>query len=162
MEVNEIELLSVGVDIGSSTSHLVFSKLLLEKDELSPTHRFIIQDRNIIYEGRIIDTPLLHDNTIDIAKLSAFFKKEYRCAGINPADVQTGAVIITGETAKKQNAKEIVEILSNGAGKFVAATAGPNFESMIAAMGSGAKDRSKEYGKTILSCDIGGGTSNIA
>ena len=162
MEVNEIELLSVGVDIGSSTSHLVFSKLLLEKDELSPTHRFIIQDRNIIYEGRIIDTPLLHDNTIDIAKLSAFFKKEYRCAGINPADVQTGAVIITGETAKKQNAKEIVEILSNGAGKFVAATAGPNFESMIAAMGSGAKHRSKEYSKTILSCDIGGGTSNIA
>jgi len=162
MEVNEIELLSVGVDIGSSTSHLVFSKLLLEKDELSPTHRFIIQDRNIIYEGRIIDTPLLHDNTIDIVKLSAFFKKEYRCAGINPADVQTGAVIITGETAKKQNAKEIVEILSNGAGKFVAATAGPNFESMIAAMGSGAKNRSKEYNKTILSCDIGGGTSNIA
>jgi len=162
MEVNEIELLSVGVDIGSSTSHLVFSKLLLEKDELSPTHRFIIQDRNIIYEGRIIDTPLLHDNTIDIVKLSAFLKKEYRCAGINPADVQTGAVIITGETAKKQNAKEIVEILSNGAGKFVAATAGPNFESMIAAMGSGAKNRSKEYNKTILSCDIGGGTSNIA
>jgi len=162
MEVNEIELLSVGVDIGSSTSHLVFSKLLLEKDELSPTHRFIIQDRNIIYEGKIIDTPLLPDNTIDIAKLSVFFKKEYRCAGINPTDVQTGAVIITGETAKKQNAKEIVEILSNGAGKFVAATAGPNFESMIAAMGSGAKDRSKEYGKTILSCDIGGGTSNIA
>jgi len=162
MEVNEIELLSVGVDIGSSTSHLVFSKLLLRTDELSLTRRFIIEDRNIIYEGKIIDTPLLHDNTIDIAKLADFFKKEYKRAGINPSDVQTGAVIITGETAKKQNAKEIVEILSNDAGNFVAATAGPNFESMIAAMGSGAKDRSKKNNKTIISCDIGGGTSNIA
>ncbi len=162
MEVNEIELLSVGVDIGSSTSHLVFSKLLLKTDERSLTRRFIIEDRNIIYEGRIIDTPLLHDNTIDIVKLTDFFKKEYKRAGINPADVQTGAVIITGETAKKQNAKEIVEILSNDAGNFVAATAGPNFESVIAAMGSGAKDRSEKHSKTILSCDIGGGTSNIA
>ncbi|MBW2590761.1 MAG: ethanolamine ammonia-lyase reactivating factor EutA, partial [Deltaproteobacteria bacterium] len=162
MEVNKIELLSVGIDIGSSTSHLVFSKLLLERDEESPTRRFIIQDRDIIYEGRIIDTPLLHDNTIDIAELTDFFKQEYRLAGINPANVQTGAVIITGETARKQNAEEIVEILSSDAGKFVAATAGPNFESVIAAMGSGAKDRSEKLNKTILSCDIGGGTSNIA
>jgi len=162
IEVNEIELLSVGVDIGSSTSHLVFSKLRLKVDELSLNRRFIIEDRSIIYEGRIIDTPLLPENTVDTAKLIAFFKKEYKRAGINPADVQTGAVIITGETAKKHNAKEIVEILSNDAGNFVAATAGPNFESMIAAMGSGAKDRSKKYSKTILSCDIGGGTSNIA
>ncbi len=162
MEVNEIELLSVGIDIGSSTSHLVFSKLLLERDEESPTRRFIIVDRNIIYEGRIIDTPLLHDNTIDIAELTDFFKQEYMHAGINPAEVQTGAVIITGETAKKQNAEEIVETLSSDAGKFVAATAGPNFEGVIAAMGSGAKDRSEKFNKTILSCDIGGGTSNIA
>lgn len=162
MEVNAIELLSVGIDIGSSTSHLVFSKLLLKRDEKSPTRRFIIQDRNLIYEGRIIDTPLLQDDTIDIAKLNDFFKQEYSRAGIQPAEVQTGAVIITGETAKKQNAEEIVEILSNDAGKFVAATAGPNFEGVIAAMGSGARDRSKKYNKTILSCDIGGGTSNIA
>ena len=149
-EVNEIELLSVGVDIGSSTSHLVFSKLLLKPDELSLTRRFIIEDRNIIYEGRIINTPLLNDDTVDTAKLIDFFKKEYKRAGINPAEVQTGAVIITGETAKKHNAKEIVENLSNDAGNFVAATAGPNFESVIAAMGSGAKDRSKKYSKTIL------------
>jgi ethanolamine utilization protein EutA len=161
-DVNEVELLSVGVDIGSSTSHLVFSKLLLRVDERSLNRRFIIEDRNILYEGRIIDTPLLQDNTVDTTKLTDFFKKEYKRAGINPADVQTGAIIITGESAKKKNAKQIIEKLSHDTGNFVAATAGPNFESMIAAMGSGAKDRSKKYGKTILSCDIGGGTSNIA
>jgi ethanolamine utilization protein EutA len=162
MEINEIEILSVGVDVGSSTSHLVFSKLLLRRDERSATRRFHIRERNIVYEGRIIHTPLLNDHTIDIDRLTEFFKKEYRRAGIEPADVQTGAVIVTGECARKQNAKQIVERLSDDAGRFVAATAGPNFESLLAAIGSGAAARSRDYNKTILSCDIGGGTSNIA
>ena len=162
MEINEIEILSVGVDIGSSTSHLAFSNLVLKRDERSASRRFNIQERRVVYEGRIINTPLLDDNTIDIDKLAGFLKKEYQRAGIDAADIQTGAVIVTGESAKKQNAKQIAEALSADAGKFVAATAGPNFESLIAAMGSGATARSKEYNKTILSCDIGGGTSNIA
>ena len=162
MEINEIEILSVGVDVGSSTSHLVFSNLFLKRDQRSVTRRFNIEQRDIIYEGRIIHTPLLDDNTIDINKLTGFFKEEYQRAGIDPADIQTGAVIVTGESARKQNARQIVEALSNDAGKFVAATAGPNFESLIAAMGSGAAARSKDDNKTIVSCDIGGGTSNIA
>jgi ethanolamine utilization protein EutA len=162
MEINKIEILSVGVDVGSSTSHLVFSNLVLKKDQLSVTRRFNIQERNIIYEGRIIHTPLLDDKTIDINRLTDFFKEEYKRANIEPSDIQTGAVIVTGESARKQNARQIVEALSNDAGRFVAATAGPNFESLIAAMGSGAVARSKDDNKTILSCDIGGGTANIA
>jgi ethanolamine utilization protein EutA len=162
MEIKEFDILSVGIDVGSSTSHLVFSKLFLKKDERSETRRFKIQERNIVYEGRIINTPLLDDRTLDIDRLTEFFKEEYKRAGIEPDDIQTGAVIVTGESARKQNAKQIAEALSNDTGKFVAATAGPNFESLIAAMGSGAVARSKKYNKTILSCDIGGGTSNIA
>jgi ethanolamine utilization protein EutA len=162
MEINEIEILSVGVDVGSSTSHLVFSSLVLKRDQRSVTRRFNIQERNIIYEGRIIDTPLLNDKTIDIKRLTDFFKKEYERADIAPADIQTGAVIVTGESARKQNARQIVEALSSDAGRFVAATAGPNFESLIAALGSGAAARSRDDNKTILSCDIGGGTANIA
>ena len=162
MEINEIEILSVGVDVGSSTSHLVFSNLVLQRDEQSASRRFRIQERNIVYEGRIINTPLLDDDTIDIDKLTDFLKEEYRRAKVDPADIQTGAVIVTGEAARKRNALQIVEALSSDAGKFVAATAGPNFESLIAAMGSGATARSKHYHKTILSCDVGGGTSNIA
>ncbi|MBN1276417.1 MAG: ethanolamine ammonia-lyase reactivating factor EutA [Deltaproteobacteria bacterium] len=162
MEINRIELVSIGIDVGSSTSHLVFSKLILIKDTKSATQRFLIRERSIIHEGRIINTPLLDDKTIDTARLTAFFKEECNNAGIDPAEIQTGAVIVTGETAKKQNAPQIAEALSNDAGKFVAATAGPNFESLLAAMGSGATARSKEHNKTILSCDIGGGTSNLA
>jgi len=162
MEVNEIKLLSVGVDVGSSTSHLAFSNLLLQRDERSATRRFLIRSREVIYEGRIIDTPLLDQETIDIDKLTDFLQAEYARAGIAPEDVQTGAVIITGETARKHNAEQIVAVLSNDAGKFVAATAGPNFESVIAALGSAATRRSQETGQTILSCDIGGGTANSA
>jgi ethanolamine utilization protein EutA len=162
MEINRIDLLSVGIDVGSSTSHLVFSKLILIRDEESPTLKFQIKERKVVFEGRIINTPLLDDNTIDIDKLTAFFKEEFERAGINTADIQTGAVIVTGETAKKQNAPQIAEALSKDAGKFVAATAGPNFESLLSAMGSGATARSKELSNTILSCDIGGGTSSIA
>jgi ethanolamine utilization protein EutA len=162
MEVNEIKLLSVGVDVGSSTSHLAFSNLLLQRDERSATRRFLIKERQVIYEGRIIDTPLLDDQTINIDRLTDFLKAEYARAGIHPDDIQTGAVIVTGEAARKRNAQQIVDVLSKDAGKFVAATAGPNFESVIAALGSAATRRSQETGQTILSCDIGGGTANSA
>jgi ethanolamine utilization protein EutA len=162
MEIKEFDILSVGVDVGSSTSHLVFSKLLLKKDERSETRRFKIEERNIVYEGRIIHTPLLDDKTINIARLTDLLKDEYNQAGVDPNHIQTGAVIVTGESARKKNARQIAEALSGDAGKFVAATAGPNFESLIAAMGSGAAARSKDQNKTIISCDIGGGTSNIA
>ena len=162
METNELEIKSVGIDVGSSTSHLVFSNLVLKRDELSATRRFNIEERNVIYEGRIINTPLRDDNTLDIDPLIEFFREEYKLAGIDPSNIQTGAVIVTGESARKQNAKQIAEALSNDAGRFVAAAAGPNFESLIAALGSGAAARSRSHNKTILSCDIGGGTSNIA
>jgi ethanolamine utilization protein EutA len=162
MEINEIELLSVGIDVGSSTSHLAFSNLLLKRDETSPTRRFHVVDRKVVYEGEIIDTPLKDHQTIDVEQLTRFFKDEYNRAGIQQDDVKSGAVIITGETAKKQNAEAIAAALSSDAGKFVAATAGPNFESLMAAMGSGAVDRSKKNANTVLSCDIGGGTSNMA
>ena len=162
MEINTIKLLSVGIDVGSSTTHLVFSNLVLLRDEISSSRRFRIEERNVIYEGMIIDTPLLDDDTIDLNRLTVFAREECERAGIDPADIQTGAVIVTGETARKHNAKQIAESLSKDAGKFVAATAGPNFESLLAAMGSGATARSKATGKTILSCDIGGGTSNLA
>ena len=104
----------------------------------------------------------MDDDTIDMDRLSEFLKEEYKTAGMHRVDVQSGAVIITGETARKKNAKQLVEFLSKGAGDFVAATAGANFESFLTALGSGATARSKDHNKTILSCDIGGGTSNIA
>lgn len=107
MEINTIELLSVGVDVGSSTSHLAFSRLLLERDHRSPTRRFEIRNRDIIYEGTIIDTPLVDRDTIDIEKLLAFFREEYRRAGIDPRDIQSGAVIVTERWPKNRMPKRL-------------------------------------------------------
>lgn len=160
----QMTVLSVGIDIGSSTSHLIFSRLTLHREPgfLNMSNRFNVVKREILYEGDIIITPLIDSTSIDIDAVVAFCEEEYSKAGITPEMVDTGAVIITGETAKKHNAAEIVERLSEETGKFVSATAGPNFESLLAAMGSGAVALSREKQNTILSVDIGGGTSNLA
>jgi len=162
--MGQLIVLSVGIDVGSSTSHLVFSRLTLNREFsfTNVTNRYQVVKRVIIYEGAIIFTPLLDRNTIDTKKLVDFFEKEYEKAKITPEMVDTGAVIVTGETAKKENAQEIVKKLSLKSGKFVSASAGPNFESMLGIMGSGIAEQSKRLHQTIMNVDIGGGTSNIA
>lgn len=155
-------LTSVGIDIGSSTSHVVFSRIVLEKNTKVPTEKFEIVDREILHSGPIHLTPFKDQYNVDFQALRELLLEDYRDAGIAVSDIDTGAVIITGETAKKENAEWIVNELAGETGKFVAATAGPNFESVLAAHGSGAVTRSAESGKTILNCDVGGGSSNIA
>jgi ethanolamine utilization protein EutA len=159
-----LKLVSVGIDIGSSTSHLVFSRLTLRRERsfFNMSNRFMLVEREIIYEGNIIFTPLLDTTTIDIEAIVVFCKEEYKKASITPDMVDSGAVIVTGETAKKQNAAEIANRLSSESGKFVSATAGPNFESLLGAMGSGIVQITQEKQNTILNVDVGGGTSNIA
>lgn len=159
-----LNVLSVGIDVGSSTSHLVFSGLTLRREQsfVNMSNRFHLINRKLIYEGNIIDTPLLDRFTIDIDTVVKFFEEEYEKAGITADMVDTGAVIVTGETAKKQNAEEIVRRLSSSSGKFVSAAAGPNFESLLGAMGSGIVDQTLEEGITVMNIDVGGGTSNLA
>ena len=162
MSVQELFITSVGIDVGTSTSHMVFSKLHLVKQMSRSSKKFEIVSRDILYRGNIYITPLIDKETIDFDNLIKILNKEFDNAGIKKEEIDTGAVIVTGETAKKKNAEKIVSMLAAEAGKFVAATAGPNFESVIAAMGSGATIRAKELKKTIMNIDTGGGTSNIA
>ncbi|MFW9848348.1 MAG: ethanolamine ammonia-lyase reactivating factor EutA [Candidatus Thorarchaeota archaeon] len=162
--VEYLKILSVGIDIGSSTSHLIFSRLTLKRETsfMNMTNRFNLVNREIIYESDIIFTPLIDRYNIDIDAVVEFCKKEYRKAGITPEMVETGAVVVTGETAKKENAAEIVNRLSSESGKFVSAAAGPNLESLLGAMGSGIVDQSLRIQKSILHIDVGGGTSNMS
>ncbi|NOR39336.1 MAG: recombinase, partial [Candidatus Thorarchaeota archaeon] len=155
-------LTSVGVDIGSSTSHIIFSSILLEKDPQSRSEKFKIKERNILHSGPIHLTPFSDADTIDLVALRDLFLRDYAAAGIDVSEIDTGAVIITGESAKKQNAEQIVEALAGETGKFVAATAGPNFEAVLAAYGAGAVSRSESTGRTIMNVDVGGGSSNIS
>ena len=156
------ELTSVGVDIGTSTSHLVFSKIVLEKNPRSVTEKFEVTHREVIHAGPIHLTPLVGLNKIDFEALRTLFLQDYSRAGYDLSNVDTGAVIITGETAKKENAQMIVSSLATEAGKFVAATAGPNYEALLAAHGSGAVAMSANSHKRIMNVDVGGGSSKIA
>ena len=159
-----IHFLSVGIDIGSSTSLLIFSRLTMQRELnfFNPTNRYVLVKRDIIYESKIIFTPLIDRYTIDVDAVINFLESEYKNAGINKYMVDTGAVIVTGETAKKKNADIIVKRISSESGKFVSASAGPNFESQLCALGSGIVDISREKQTTIMNIDIGGGSTKLA
>ncbi|MEG2038258.1 MAG: ethanolamine ammonia-lyase reactivating factor EutA [Oscillospiraceae bacterium] len=156
-------ILSVGIDIGTSTTQLIFSKLTIENLASSYTvPRITIVDKEVIYRSEIYFTPLLSQTEIDAEAVREIIAKEYNNAGIQPEMVQTGAVIITGETARKQNANQVLQMLSGFAGDFVVATAGPDLESVLSGRGTGTDKLSKEKRLTLANLDIGGGTSNIS
>jgi ethanolamine utilization protein EutA len=157
------QILSVGIDIGTTTTQLVFSRLTLENTAslVSAPHIEIVA-KEVIYRSVIHLTPLHSQQEIDAQKTRELIEKEYQSAGITPEQVQTGAVIITGEAARKQNAETVLHVLSGFAGEFVVATAGPTLEGIIAGKGAGAAQESKQRGATIVNLDIGGGTTNIA
>lgn len=156
-------ILSVGIDIGTSTTQLVFSRLTIENRAGSYTvPRIDIVNKEVVYRSKIHFTPLRSSTEIDAEAVKEIVREEYRAAGRKPEDVRTGAVIITGETARKQNANEVLEALSDLAGEFVVATAGPDLESILAARGAGADSLSAERRTVVANLDVGGGTSNIA
>ena len=155
------EILSVGIDIGTSTTQLIFSKIYIENRGSAFTAPQIkIIGKEVVYRSDIYITPLENETKIDAKKVKEIIESEYRKANIQYKDVSTGAVIITGDTARKENAKEVLQILSGMAGDFVVATAGPDLESIIAGKGSGAYGYSEEKNTSIVNFDIGGGTTN--
>ncbi len=154
---------SVGIDIGTSTTQLIFSKLTIENEATSYTvPRISIVDTEVVYRSDIYFTPLIDGKTIDAEAVKDIVSDEYRKAKMNPKDLHTGAVIITGETARKENANDVLAALSTMAGDFVVATAGPDLESVLSAKGAGTNRMSEEDRNIIANVDIGGGTSNIA
>jgi ethanolamine utilization protein EutA len=155
---DEIVVLSVGVDIGSSTSHLVFSRILLERHD----SRYIVTIREAFYESDILLTPYTEGETIDAAALGAFIEKQYRYADVDPEEIDTGALILTGVAVRRSNARAIGELFARQAGKMVAVSAGDSLEATMAAYGSGAIARSIREKAAVLNVDVGGGTSKIA
>ena len=156
-------LLSVGIDIGTTTTQLVLSRLTLRNVGAAfSVPQFAIAEKEVLYRSAIHFTPLLSDTRIDASGVREIVEGEYAASGFEKRDIQTGAVIITGETARKENAREVLNALSDFAGDFVVATAGPALESVLAGKGSGAQAYSEERRCAVLNLDIGGGTTNLA
>ena len=155
-------LKSVGIDIGSSTSHLVFSRLTLRREGAALSGQFKVTNREVLYRSGIMLTPYLSGTLIDIEKVKQFIEAAYAIAGLATEDIDTGAVIITGEALKKENAQPIVEYFARHSGKFICAAAGHNHEALLAAYGCGAVDLSKREQKNVLNVDMGGGTTKFS
>ena len=156
-------LRSVGLDVGTTSTQLIFSELTVEnRAGCFSVPEMEIAQRKILYRSPIHFTPLSGTDKVDGAAIRKIIEAEYAAAGIRRDTVDTGAVIITGETSRKENAETVLRELSGFAGDFVVATAGPDLESVLAARGAGAVKLSAETGKTVLHMDIGGGTANLA
>lgn len=159
--VEKLTLTSVGIDIGSSTSHLTFSELTARRYGTEYSSNYEISNKEIVYQSDIQLTPYKEGTTIDVDSLQDMFDAAYDEAGLTVEDIDTGAVIVTGEAAKKKNAERIANIFSEWAGKFVTASAGPTLESIMAAHGSGAVELSERTDSRVMNVDIGGGTTKI-
>lgn len=158
---DESTILSVGIDIGTSTTQVIFSRLTFKNSAgyFAVPHISIV-DKQVVYKSDIHMTPLVNRVMIDGEKVREIVASEFRKAGYRPSDTQTGAVIITGESARKENSEIVLKELSDFAGEFVVSTAGPDLEAIIAGKGSGARQYSIDHQCTVVNLDIGGGTTN--
>src|SRR6266436_1549040 len=159
---DNVELTTVGIDIGSSTSHLMFARVHLQRLSTALSSRFVVVERKILWQSPILLTPYRPDYTIDVDDLAGFIGGCYAYAGVEREKVDSGAVILTGEALKRRNARAIADLFSEEAGKFVCASAGHHMECQMAAHGSGAVALSRGHNATLLNVDIGGGTTKFA
>jgi ethanolamine utilization protein EutA len=161
--VKEQWITSMGLDLGTSTTKMIISRLrLVNTGGRASLPRIQIAERQLVYASPIYTTPLRTHDEIDMQAISDLIQQEYEKAKVSLGGIQTGAVIITGETATKKNAEYVVHSLAHRAGDFVVATAGADLEAILAGKGSGASRRSLEYRGVIANIDIGGGTANTA
>ena len=159
---DNVQLHSVGMDIGSSGTQVVFSRLHLRRIGEDLTSRYIVVHRETVYRSPVALTPYASAQHIDAESLGSIIDRAYGEAQVDPVDVDTGVVILTGEALRRSNAKAIAGVLAERGGELVTATAGHNMEAMLAAYGSGAARASYEQGLRILNVDIGGGTTKLA
>lgn len=160
--LDNVELTTVGVDVGSSTSHLLFARLHLQRLTRSLSSRFVVVEREVLHRSPILLTPYRPETgLIDVEALEGFVDNAYREANLKPEEVDTGAVILTGAALERANARAVAELFAGHGGKFVCASAGHNLEGILAAHGSGAAALSQARGETLLHVDVGGGTTKL-
>ena len=159
---DHVTLTSVGIDIGSAGTQVIFSRINLRRYGEDLTSRYYVVSRETLFQSPVALTPYQSDERIDDGALAAIIDQAYAAAGIKAQDIDTGVVILTGEALRRENAEAIAGLLAEQRGDFVTATAGHHMESLLAAYGSGAARVSHDEDKRILNIDIGGGTTKLA
>lgn len=159
---DHIQLVSVGIDIGSSGTQVIFSRIYMRRLAEDLTSRYFVVRRETLSQSPVALTPYQSEERIDERAVGEIVDRAYTEAGIHPDNIDTGAVILTGEALRRDNAKAIADVLAEMGGEFVCATAGHHMESLLAAYGSGAAKASHDLGRPVLNVDIGGGTTKLA
>ncbi len=159
---DNVTLSSVGMDIGSSGTQVVFSRLHLRRIGEELTSRYLVVRRDTVYRSPVALTPYASAEHIDAEALGEIIDRAYAAAAVDPREVDTGVVILTGEALRRRNAAAIAGVLAERGGELVTATAGHHMEAMLAAYGSGAAKTSYDGGLRLLNVDIGGGTTKLA
>ena len=159
---DNVVLTSVGMDIGSSGTQVIFSRVHMRRLGEDLTSRYIVAKRETLHESPVSLTPYCSDTRIDEVALGRIIDQAYGAASLVPQEIDTGVVILTGEALRRENAERIAAILAEQGGEFVCATAGHHMEAMLAAYGSGAVRASHDRQARILNVDIGGGTTKLA
>jgi ethanolamine utilization protein EutA len=158
-----VELVTVGIDVGSSTSHLMFARVHMQKVADGMSSRFVLVGREVIWRSPILLTPyLIDENTIDVKVLEAFIEDGFKQSGLRRDEIDSGAVILTGAALKRSNAEAIAHLFAKESGKFVCASAGHHLECVMAAHGAGTASLSRSRKQTMMNIDIGGGTTKLA
>jgi ethanolamine utilization protein EutA (predicted chaperonin) len=159
---DHLTLLSVGIDIGSSGTQVIFSRVHMRRLSEELTSRYFVVGRETLYQSPVALTPYQSEKRIDERGVGAIIDRAYQVAGIHPDEIDTGAVILTGEALRRENAQGIADVIADMGGEFVCAAAGHHMESLLAAYGSGAAKASHDLGRPVLNVDIGGGTTKLA
>lgn len=124
--------------------------------------QFVVARRDMLYQSPVMLTPYATETRIDARALREFFGQSYKAAGVDPNDIDTGAVVITGEALRRENARDIASLFSEWGGRFVCVSAGPHHEALMAAHGSGAVALSEHHHGIVANIDIGGGTTKLS
>ena len=159
---DNIALTSVGIDIGSAGTQVIFSRLHMRRLGEDLSSRYFVVNRETLYQSPVALTPYLSEVRIDEQAIGEIIDQAYAGAGLHPDNIDTGSVILTGEALRRENAQAIGELLAEIGGEFVCATAGHHMEAMLAAYGSGAAKVSHDRNARLLNIDIGGGTTKLA
>ncbi|HSE01315.1 MAG TPA: ethanolamine ammonia-lyase reactivating factor EutA [Burkholderiales bacterium] len=159
---DHVSLTSVGVDIGSAGTQLIFSRIHLRRLGEDLSSRYCVVSRETLFQSPVALTPYRDEERIDEEALADIIDEAYAKAGLHPDEIDSGVVILTGEALRRRNAQAISELLAENGGEFVCTAAGHHLEAMLAAYGSGAAGVSHDQGKRILNVDIGGGTTKLA
>src|SRR5215471_6177516 len=100
---DHVTLTSVGIDIGSSGTQVIFSKINLRRLAEDLTSRYYVVSRETLFLSAVSLTPYQSETRIDDTALKQIIDDAYRAAGVKAGEIDTGAVILTGEALRREN-----------------------------------------------------------